>query len=112
MLGLLVCIKCLAVWPDQAATASALGAPYLGVLSPVRDTLELNYCTRSTGAILAGIRPQGGGGGGSTDPEIVTHNNVNCRRQRRRRFCSGHTAGGFFFLYSKYSERRGEFKKG
>ena len=36
----------LAVWPDQAATTSARGGPCLGVLSLVRDTLELNYCTK------------------------------------------------------------------
>ena len=36
----------LAVWPDQAAAAFASGAPCLGVLSLVRDTLELNYCTK------------------------------------------------------------------
>ena len=35
----------LAVWPDQAAATSTLGAPCLGVLSLVRDTFELNYCT-------------------------------------------------------------------
>ena len=32
----------LAVWSDQAAVASAPGAPCLGVLSLVRDILELN----------------------------------------------------------------------
>ena len=36
----------LAVLPDQAFAASAPGAPCLGVLSLVRDTLELNYCTK------------------------------------------------------------------
>ena len=36
----------LAVWPTQAAAAFALGAPCLGVLSLVRETHELNYCTR------------------------------------------------------------------
>ena len=33
-------------WLDQAVAASGPRAPCLGVLSLVRDTLELNYCTR------------------------------------------------------------------
>ena len=36
----------LAVWPNQVAAASAPGAPCLGVLSLVCDTLELTYCTK------------------------------------------------------------------
>ena len=36
----------LAVWPHQAATTSAPGAPCLGGLSLFRDTLEFNYCTK------------------------------------------------------------------
>ena len=36
----------LAVWLDQAAAASALGAPCLGVLSLVRDTVGVNSCTK------------------------------------------------------------------
>ena len=36
----------LAVWRDQAVAASAPGARCLGALSLVRDTLELNYCTK------------------------------------------------------------------
>ena len=35
-----------ALWPYQTAAASAPGAPCLGVLSIVHDTLELNYCTK------------------------------------------------------------------
>ena len=35
----------LAVQLDQAAATYALGIPYLGGLSLVRDTLELNYCS-------------------------------------------------------------------
>ena len=34
------------MWPDQAAAASTPGAPCLGVLSEIRDTLALNYCTK------------------------------------------------------------------